>query len=151
ANCISRLLVIVEVIRPKMASPNVRSGALNCAVFRKLNASQRNCTRCDSLIGNSLNSAKSQVFCAGASISPTPAVPYPLGPTKVPAPGQPLHLARTNASVLNQRLSVRPSITRSTLAPGTTFGRGELALPVFIESPVCAIVTGKPEVSCTIP
>ena len=41
-NCISRLLMMVEVMRPKSAAPTVRDGALNCGVLVKLNDSQRN-------------------------------------------------------------------------------------------------------------
>ena len=42
ANWISRLSIVVLVIRPNAASPSVASGPANCGVFRKLKASQRN-------------------------------------------------------------------------------------------------------------
>src|SRR5262249_8076800 len=138
---------MVDVIWPKLELPKLRDGALNWGVFRKLNDSQRNWTLCPSLMRKSLKSAKSQVFCAGASNRPTPALPYPLGPEKIPSPGQPSHLDRTKALVLDQLFGVRPSITRSTRCPGTTFGLGLLPTPVLWESPVWVTVTGRPEVN----
>src|SRR6266542_6971572 len=142
---------MVDEILPKVALPSVLVGALNCGVLVKLNASQRNCTRCLSFTRNSLNRAKSQVLVAGASKRFTPAVPYPSGPMKRPSPAQPLHFERTNASVLNHRSRFRPSVTRVTLAPGAMWGRGELSEPVLCESPFWVTLTGSPEVSWTIP
>ena len=72
-NFISRLSMVVVVIRPNAASPR-----------------------------------------AGESTMPTPASPYLRGPTKVPAPGQPLHLARTKFAALNHCFTV-PTAGRLTL------------------------------------
>ena len=74
-NCISRLLAIVELMRPIVALPSVALGALNWGALRKLKASYRNCSRWPSLIRNSLNKAKSHVFWAGASNNAAPAFP----------------------------------------------------------------------------
>ena len=59
----------------RWAAPSEALGALNCGVFKKLKASQRNWSWCPSRILKFFVTPTSQVFNPGASRTKQPAVP----------------------------------------------------------------------------
>src|SRR5215831_4192298 len=75
ANCISRMLVRVERIWPKVGEVRVGSGLPQFGWFGKLNASNRNWTVCFSANRKSLWAEKSHAMTPGVTIVFRPALP----------------------------------------------------------------------------